>query len=159
MASLPYADIDIASVVRAGLTADLATATTLGADVTAAVLGRSATGTVSPLDWPAEGTADRTALAAIQQSGTDEVLLSDVYARPVRATSYTPSGIGPLAGHRAHRGDRGRAAVPDAVDAGSAGGWGRPRRAAAAGRDGDDRPRAAVGLPVAGRGATARLDP
>ena len=26
------------------------------------------------------------------------MLLSDVYARPVRATSYTPSGIGPLAG-------------------------------------------------------------
>jgi Family of unknown function (DUF6049) len=98
VASLPYADIDIASVVRAGLSDDLDTATTLGVDVTAAVLGRTATGAVSALDWPAEGTADGTALAAVQQSGTDEVLLSDVYARPVRTTSYTPSGIGPLAG-------------------------------------------------------------
>jgi hypothetical protein len=96
--SLPYADPDVVAVVRAGLADDLDTATSLGTDVTAAVLGRTATGTVRPLDWPAEGTADRSSFTAIQQSGTDEVLLSDAFTPPVRSTSYTPSGIGPLSG-------------------------------------------------------------
>ncbi len=99
--ALPYADPDVAAMVRAGLAAALGTATALGSDVTAQVLGRTADGgpdTVQALAWPAEGTADRTALSAIEKTGTRQVLLSDMYAAPARSTSYTPSGIGPLSG-------------------------------------------------------------
>ena len=99
--ALPYADPDVAAVVRAGLADDLGTATSLGADVTAQVLDRVSDGgpdTVQALAWPAEGTADRTSLSAIEKTGTRQVLLSDMYAAPVHSTSYTPSGIGPLSG-------------------------------------------------------------
>lgn len=96
--ALPYADPDVVAVVRGRLSDDLDTATSLGTDVTAAVLDRAAATTVQPMSWPAEGTADRSSLSAIEASGTTQVLLSDTYAAPVRSTSYTPSGIGPLSG-------------------------------------------------------------
>lgn len=96
--ALPFADQDPVSVVRGGLAADLPTAASLGADVTASVLSRAATGEVKPISWPAEGTADRATLTALQQAGTTQVVLSDTYAQTSRTTTYTPSGIGPLSG-------------------------------------------------------------
>jgi hypothetical protein len=96
--ALPYADPDVVAVVRAGLSDDLGTATVLGTEVTADVLRRTASATVQPIAWPAEGTADRASLTAVGSTGTTQILLSDTYAPAVESTSYTPSGIGPLSG-------------------------------------------------------------
>jgi hypothetical protein len=96
--ALPYADQDPVSVVRAGLTQDVSTASSLGTDVVASVLGRQLTGTVVGVSWPAEGTADRATLTALQKWAPPQVVLSDTYAEPTRSTTYTPSGVGPLVG-------------------------------------------------------------
>ena len=143
--ALPYADPDVASVVRAGLSHDLDTATTLGGDVTASVLGRTGTGGGAHR-WTGRPRAPPTAPAvnAIEPSGAGQVLLSDAYTRRSHATSYTPSGVGPLTGTSLTAVVADATAVPDAVDAAEPAGRDGHRRPADAGRDGDDRARAAV---------------
>ena len=101
----PFADPDLVASVRAGRTADLGVATTLGAQVVGQVLAGSSSASGAPAEadvaWPADGTADSRTLTALAGLGNTAVILSDQFAAPVRAiTTFTPSGVGPLAGTR-----------------------------------------------------------
>ncbi len=98
--ALPYADPDLVATVRAGLASDVVTALGLGpADVTA-VLGPAlaAPGSVGPVSWPADGTADTATLTTLAGARSGPVVLSDAFTATVRdVTAFTPSGVGPLA--------------------------------------------------------------
>ena len=103
--AVPFADPDLVASVRAGRTADLGVATTLGAQVVGQALASTPSVGSTPAEadvaWPADGTADSRTLTALAGLGSAAVILSDQLAAPVRAiTTYTPSGVGPLTGTR-----------------------------------------------------------
>jgi hypothetical protein len=95
--ALPYADPDLVATSRAGLGADLATASTLGPAVVSEALGARSrvSGDVA---WPADGVVDGATLAALPHLGARAVLLSSADAPAARPTDWTPSAAGPLAG-------------------------------------------------------------
>ena len=92
LAVVPYADPDVAAVVRAGLSADLVTASARGA-----ALGRLVLGVETPAapGWPAGG-APEEALAAIAGAGTRTVLLDAALYPPRTPTNATPAGVAVL---------------------------------------------------------------
>ena len=80
-----------------------------------------ATGTVRPLAWPAEGTADRAALTADRADRRrPRCCCRTPTPPPCASTSYTPSGIGPLSGTGLTAVVRRRDPVPAADHAGRA---------------------------------------
>jgi hypothetical protein len=96
--SVPFGDPDLVATVRSGRSADIGTASTLGAQVVGQALGGTVS-VASDVAWPADSTADSRTLTALSGLGAAAVILSDQYAAPARPVdTYTPSGIGPIAG-------------------------------------------------------------
>ncbi|MDP1876663.1 MAG: DUF6049 family protein [Actinomycetota bacterium] len=86
--SLPYADIDASSVVRAGMTNDVVRAVTTGPGIAAAALGSTAPG---GLYWAPFGRLDRSAANVLASAGVTAMVLS-ADAMPV--TDEAGSGLG-----------------------------------------------------------------
>ncbi|MHB1065904.1 MAG: DUF6049 family protein [Candidatus Nanopelagicales bacterium] len=86
--SLPYADIDASSVVRAGMTNDVVRAVTTGPGIAAAALGSTAPG---GLYWAPFGRLDRGAANVLASAGVTAMVLS-ADAMPV--TDGAGSGLG-----------------------------------------------------------------
>ncbi len=92
LAVVPYADPDVAAVVRAGLSADLVAASARGAALGQLVLGVE---TPAAPGWP-EGGAPEEALAAIAGAGTRTVLLDAALYPPRAPTNATPGAVAVL---------------------------------------------------------------
>ena len=87
---LPYADVDVAALVRQGMPTDVARARSAGAAVLAQLL--PAASTVDDLAWPADGYLNRAGLATLVRSGVGSVVLDGRALPPTIDLSYTPSG-------------------------------------------------------------------
>jgi hypothetical protein len=95
----PYADADIAALIRYGLNADLTRAFTEGRSVASSVLGRnfSASAPASSTNligmaWPADGIADYADLENLAASdGINTVLLDSSTMPPSPMQNYTPT--------------------------------------------------------------------
>ena len=91
--ALPYANVDVTALARAGLDADITTAVAHGRDVATSVLGVP----VDPeLSWPAGGFITTKALGDLAASGVRSVLL-DEQAVPLSSDlTFTPNAGAPL---------------------------------------------------------------
>ncbi len=91
--NLPYADVDVTALRRNGLTSDIGTADTVGADIAQDVLRRDTTSNVS---WPPGDLTDRQTLRALRAAGQQAVILADTALPPAGTLTYTPDGRGRL---------------------------------------------------------------
>lgn len=85
---LPYADIDVEGLVRAGLTTDVVRGVASAAPLAEAILQRPVDGAIA---WAPGGTYDTEAIEALAASGVRAVVLRDVSLPPAQG-SITPSG-------------------------------------------------------------------
>lgn len=88
--SLPYADVDVTALVRAGLTSDLTLALNQGLTTSRRVLGSEPAASVA---WPPDGLVDQPTLDDLAANGTDTVLLHDSALPLSQQLNYTPDPV------------------------------------------------------------------
>lgn len=88
--ALPFGDIDLTAVHRAGLDGDLAASLELGRSVVDELLPGGSD--VSDTVWPVDGFVNATTLAALRRTGVRTVVLDGRAVPPEIDLSYTPSG-------------------------------------------------------------------
>ncbi|HEX6444801.1 MAG TPA: DUF6049 family protein [Streptosporangiales bacterium] len=88
--SLPYADVDVTALVRAGLTSDLTLALNQGSTTTRQVLG---TDPAASVVWPPDGLIDQPTLDDLAANGADTVLLRDSALPLAQQLTYTPDPV------------------------------------------------------------------
>ena len=88
--ALPYGDIDVTAVVRAGLGADLTRAMSTGR--TALINALPAADITTTVGWPANGFTSRRSLAALRSADVTSVVLDGRAVPPEVDLSYTPTG-------------------------------------------------------------------
>ncbi len=97
----PYADVDVAALVRQNMSRDLARALQLGRSVAAGALGRSPTAGISAgeasrlatMAWPAGGIASYPVLEALAANKISTVILDSTTMPPRSTFPPTPSAI------------------------------------------------------------------
>ncbi|MBO0827147.1 MAG: hypothetical protein J2P24_05135, partial [Streptosporangiales bacterium] len=88
--SLPYADVDVTALVRAGLTSELTLALNQGRTTSRQLLGAEPAASVA---WPPDGVVDQPTLDALAANGTDTVLLRDSALPLSQQLTYTPDPV------------------------------------------------------------------
>lgn len=88
--SLPYADVDVTALVRAGLTSDVTLALNQGLTITRQALGTEPAASVA---WPPDGLVDQPTLDDLAANGTDTVLLRDTALPLAQQLTYTPDPV------------------------------------------------------------------
>lgn len=88
--SLPYADVDVTALVRAGLTSDVTLALNQGLTTARQVLGTEPAANVA---WPPDGLVDQPTLDDLAANGADTVLLRDSALPLAQQLNYTPDPV------------------------------------------------------------------
>jgi hypothetical protein len=87
--ALPYADVDVQALARAGRLDQVDEAIRLGAEVTPQVLGRTAG---PSLAWPADGFAESRTLDRLETAGATTFVLDSRAITATETLPYTPTG-------------------------------------------------------------------
>lgn len=93
LVSLPYGDVDVTAVTRAGLDDDVKPAVRDGAQITQRLLKRSPS---TDIAWPPQGLADADSMDVLAFAGAKTVVLSQRALPTSSQLSYTPNGAAKL---------------------------------------------------------------
>lgn len=91
--ALPYADVDVVALVRAGLGTDVASAIDAGRRGVTETLGGSPVTTIA---WPPQGLVDSTTLGVLASNGINTVVLDDGALPVTAARTYTTTAAANL---------------------------------------------------------------